>query len=116
MRKWSGLPIAPSRNKPRARERRIEDKILEDLEPPAAGVGGGYHPVAFGERHRHGFLNADVRAGGERRNRHRLMQGMRRQDFDEVEVGPQQICEVARRPGPRMVCGAASQQRRIALA
>ena len=43
-----------------------------------------------------------MRARGERRRRHRLVQRVRRQDFDQVKVAAQESLEVARREGAGM--------------
>src|SRR3984885_14406654 len=57
-----------------------------------------------------------MRASRQRRRCHRLVQRVRRQDLDEVEVRAQQLLEVARRYRPRVLARAAGEQSGIAIA
>ena len=63
-----------------------------------------------------GFCTLTCAPRGQRRDRHRLVQWVRCQDLDQVEVGPQEGREVAGRQGAGMLGGAAGQQGRVALA
>jgi hypothetical protein len=78
--------------------------------------GGFDHAIAFGQRHRHRLLHADMGAAGQRRDRHRLMQRVRRQDFDQVEVGAQDVLEVARRVCAGVFGRATSENGRVGVA
>ena len=99
-----------------ARQRRIEEKILEDLQAFSARVGRGDHTIAFRQRHGHGFLHADVRAAGQRSDRHRFVQRMRGEDLDQIEVGAQKILEVASRVSVCVLGRATGEQRGVGLA
>ena len=71
----------------REAEHRVAEIVEADLRLDAGRLGGLGHLASVGRERRQRLLAIDVLAGGDRGQRHLLVQRVRRGDVDEVDVG-----------------------------